>query len=81
MSLWRPLRQWVYQHDQGKCQYCGELVELTSCHCHHGLPLSEGGTNHPSNLKTLCATHHKNRHPFMKSAHERLQDLSLITRT
>lgn len=75
IELWRPLRQFVYQRDSGKCQYCGEPVELTDCHCHHVLELREGGTNHPSNLKTLCKVCHKNRHPFMKSARDRLKEL------
>lgn len=75
VELWHPLRQFVYQRDGGKCQYCGKPVELTDCHCHHTLELSEGGTNHPSNLKTLCRDCHKTRHPFMKSARDRLKEL------
>ncbi len=63
--LWRPLRQFVYERDGGKCQYCGQTTELFRCHCHHTLPLCEGGTNHPSNLKTLCSPCHHKRHPFM----------------
>jgi 5-methylcytosine-specific restriction endonuclease McrA len=72
IDLWRQLRQFVYQRDNGACQYCGESTELFNCHCHHVLELSEGGTNHPSNLKTLCRECHKKRHPFMLSAIERL---------
>lgn len=69
---WLPLKQWVYERDKGHCQYCGEQVEYIKSHCHHVLELSEGGTNHPTNLKTLCVDCHKERHPFMKSAYERL---------
>jgi 5-methylcytosine-specific restriction endonuclease McrA len=69
-DLWRILRQFVYERDGEKCQYCDDQTELFDCHCHHVLPLSEHGTNHPSNLKTSCKPCHKERHPFMKSAKE-----------
>lgn len=73
LDLWRPLRQWVYKRDGGKCCYCGSFVELHKCHCHHVLELSQGGTNHPSNLKTLCVSCHHKRHPHMVSLVERLR--------
>lgn len=72
MDLWRPLRQWVYERDEGTCQYCSETKELFEVHIHHTLELSESGTNHPSNLKTLCRDCHRHRHPFMLSVMERL---------
>lgn len=65
INQWREVRQFVYARDEGKCRYCGMDVELYKCHIHHTLPLSESGTNHPSNLKTLCANCHKIRHPHM----------------
>jgi 5-methylcytosine-specific restriction endonuclease McrA len=64
-DTWIPLKQWVYQRDNGICQYCNLPVEYRKSHCHHVLELSENGTNHPSNLKTLCIKCHKKRHPFM----------------
>lgn len=66
VNEWRVLRQYIYQRDNGTCLYCGEKVELNKCHCHHVLELSQGGTNHPTNLKTLCKKCHENRHPHMK---------------
>jgi 5-methylcytosine-specific restriction endonuclease McrA len=74
-DLWRKVRQHVYERDGGKCRYCGEPTELFECHIHHVLPLSEGGVNHPSNLKTLCKGCHEHRHPFMLSALERLESV------
>jgi 5-methylcytosine-specific restriction endonuclease McrA len=68
---WREIRQFVYERDGGLCQYCGKVVRLDECHIHHVLELSENGSNHPSNLKTLCKDCHKNRHPFMKTAKEK----------
>lgn len=72
LDLWRVLRQYVYERDEGKCRYCGEHTELYDCHCHHVLDLQHGGTNHPSNLKTLCRVCHKKRHPFMLDPLQRI---------
>lgn len=63
---WVKLKQWIYERDKGICHYCQNPVEYHKSHCHHVLELSEGGSNHPSNLKTLCIECHKVRHPFMK---------------
>jgi len=71
IEIWMPLKQYVYQRDKGICQYCDIQFEYKSTHCHHVLELSEGGTNHPTNLKTLCIPCHKDRHPFMKTAKEK----------
>ena len=70
-DLWNRLRQFVYERDKGRCCYCSAPVELFECHIHHVLELSEGGTNHPTNLKTLCCGCHKGRHPFMLTAQEK----------
>jgi 5-methylcytosine-specific restriction endonuclease McrA len=61
--------------DEGICGYCFDVVELHKCHIHHALELSEGGTNHPSNLKVLCVDCHKARHPFMMTARDKLRQL------
>ena len=71
-DLWMPLKQYVYERDGGTCKKCNEPTEYIGTHCHHVLELSEHGTNHPSNLKTLCHRCHKERHPFMKSSIEKL---------
>jgi 5-methylcytosine-specific restriction endonuclease McrA len=73
--LWRMLRQYAYERDGGKCRYCGDVVELNECHIHHILELSQGGTNHPTNLKTSCKKCHKIKHPFMKDARDKLYEL------
>lgn len=75
-SLWRILREYIYQRDGGICQYCYEPTKRKDSHCHHTLPLREnlgGGTNHPTNLKILCRECHKKRHPFMLDPLERLR--------
>jgi len=48
-------------------------VELTDCHIHHALELSQGGTNHPSNLKVSCKDCHKKIHPFMMDARDKMK--------
>ncbi len=75
LDVWLKLKQFVYQRDEGLCQYCKELTRYEDTHCHHVLELSEGGTNHPSNLKTVCKPCHKERHPFMKNASDRLKEM------
>lgn len=76
MELWIPLKQHVYKRDGAICQCgCSQPMEYHKSHCHHALPLSEGGTNHPSNLKTLLIGHHEDRHPFMKSPLARLEQI------
>jgi 5-methylcytosine-specific restriction endonuclease McrA len=72
--LWRLLRQFVYERDGGKCSYCEKLVELFECHVHHVLELNQGGTNHPSNLKVSCRDCHKDKHPFMKDARDKMHE-------
>ena len=64
---WIKLKQYVYERDKGICHYCEQQTDYDSTHCHHILELSEHGTNHPTNLKTLCVECHQGRHPFMKS--------------
>lgn len=66
LELWLPLKQFVYTRDKGVCAYCGKQFAYEDTHCHHGLPLSEYGVNHPTNLKTTCVECHQERHEFMK---------------
>lgn len=73
IDIWLKLKQYVYQRDKGICQYCGNPTPYEDSHCHHILELSENGTNHPSNLKTLCRDCHKIRHPFMLSVRDKLR--------
>jgi hypothetical protein len=56
----------VHQRDQGRCQardgkgeLCGQRRWLQR---HHIQPRSQGGTDRPENLVTLCAFHHRLLH-------------------
>lgn len=48
---------------QFMCEECG--CHAPDGHVHHMVPLSQGGTNHPSNLIFLCVAHHAAKHPHM----------------
>ena len=62
-SDWDRIRTQVLSRDNYKCGNCGSSHNL---HVHHIVPLSKGGTNNLSNLKTLCEDCHKSLHPHMK---------------
>lgn len=64
-SDWDKIRRQVYERDWYQCANCRRRgVEL---HAHHIVPLSMGGTNNLTNLKTLCKDCHEKLHPHMKS--------------
>lgn len=72
MSRKRPSRsqiESVYQRDNYRCQNCGakQVDESVELHAHHIVPLSDGGTNKSSNLKTLCSDCHKAIHTDSKA--------------
>lgn len=51
-SEWSRIRSAVYARDDYTCQYCGERGKKLECD--HVIPLSRGGSNDMSNLKTAC---------------------------
>ena len=64
-SNWDTLRKDIYQHDDYKCQDCGDRggpYGSTELHAHHIVPLSVGGTNEKNNLITVCSSCHSNLH-------------------
>jgi len=60
------IRHQVMLRDRGECQ--GRTPQGNRCGCrqwidiHHVRPISIGGTNDPSNLLTLCRSHHREVH-------------------
>lgn len=58
---WKPLAHRIRVQDDFRCNVCGHANEVL--HVHHIIPLSEGGTNDPSNLVTLCHGCHLHQHP------------------
>jgi len=58
--LWQEIARQVKIRDGWRCQKCGTSKTLD---VHHRRKISEGGTNHPNNLITLCRSCHGNHHP------------------
>ena len=62
-SNWEDIKNRILIRDNNQCGNCGSNYNL---HVHHIVPLSKGGTNKESNLRTLCENCHKKLHPHMK---------------
>ena len=54
------LKAYVLHRDQYKCQQCG--TQKGKLHVHHLIYKSQGGTDEPGNLITLCEKDHKALH-------------------
>jgi len=52
VSRWEQLRSLIFRRDNYTCQYCGS--KALPLHCDHVIPVSRGGSNLESNLKTAC---------------------------
>jgi hypothetical protein len=63
--LWPKVHITILRRDRFTCQDCGrqgrQVVagKLRGLEVHHIIPRSEGGTDHPTNLKTVCIECHK----------------------
>ena len=68
-EIWREIRRAVWQRDGGQCVRCQTPLPLNKCHIDHIVPLSRGGANEMTNLRTLCRGCHvlraDNRHRGM----------------
>lgn len=53
---WQPIKLEIHQANDFVCTYCETDTRTTYPVCDHKIPLSRGGTNHPSNLTTSCPT-------------------------
>jgi uncharacterized membrane protein YccC len=65
---WDARRKSVYRRDDWTCTNCGTKSgphagrKGVPLHAHHEHPLSQGGSNHLSNLTTLCESCHNQEH-------------------
>jgi hypothetical protein len=62
---WDRRRKAVYKRDDYQCQGCGTTGGPrgnTELHCHHRVPISEGGTHDVRNLVTVCKSCHEQIH-------------------
>ena len=56
-EVWQETRKRVWERDSRKCVRCGCPVSLEECHIDH-IQSGKRGTNHMSNLRTLCRRCH-----------------------
>jgi 5-methylcytosine-specific restriction enzyme A len=54
-SAWRALRLRILARDNHRCVLCGAKATDVD----HITPKSQGGTDHPSNLRSLCKRCHR----------------------
>jgi len=68
LEVWRETRLKVLQRDDYRCVRCKEIVTVKTAHVDHIIS-GKRGTNHLSNLRTLCKRCHvlraDNRHRGM----------------
>ena len=55
-------KQYVLARDNHTCQYCKGKSKDSKLQVHHIMPKSQGGSDRPNNLITLCKTHHNQLH-------------------
>lgn len=48
----------IFKRDNYQCQSCRNRLSIHQLSCHHIQPRSEGGSNNPKNLVTLCRPCH-----------------------
>jgi hypothetical protein len=49
----------LYSAQKGKCAVTGKALELNEIHCHHKLPMSQGGTDRYQNLVIIHVLVHR----------------------
>ena len=57
---WRKLRGQILRLDAYRCRMCGQPATEVD----HVLPLADGGTDRPTNCRSLCHDCHVGRHGF-----------------
>ncbi len=55
---WRQIRAGILYRDALTCAICGRGAAEVD----HIVPITEGGTDHPANLRSLCSTCHQQQH-------------------
>ena len=60
---WNIIRRFVLKRDGYKCGNCNDVDKPLDVH--HIVPIQSCGTNHASNLRTLCFDCHALIHPWL----------------
>lgn len=71
----------IRKRDQWLCVLCKNVPRGSELHVHHIIPLAYFGTNHRTNLVTLCLTCHRHQHPdvFIDRIHDIADELPIET--
>lgn len=54
-AIGKKARFEIFERDNFTCQYCGKTPPEVTLHVDHIIPVYEGGTNDPENLRTSCS--------------------------
>jgi len=54
-AAWRGVRLLVLRRDQYRCQIRGPRCTTVATQAAHIVPKSQGGTDHPDNVRAACA--------------------------
>jgi 5-methylcytosine-specific restriction endonuclease McrA len=71
-KYWRAIREQIMIRDRGRCVWveddrlCGRPADVVD----HIIPRSQGGTEAPGNLRSLCRLHDNRRHKEKGGLHE-----------
>lgn len=77
---WERTAKEVLERDNYTCRDCHKPVRRTSLRAvHHIIPLSRGGTNRKSNLKTQCDDCHAKKHPHLQKQPKRVERFKVLT--
>jgi hypothetical protein len=87
-SFWQTIKHDCFKRDNFTCTSCNktrkELSEEKNCnyedkilHCHHIIPIKDGGNNKLENLQTLCGRCHKKEHSRHKNIEKKHKSLGL----
>jgi len=72
------VKHYVLSRDNYTCQYCKGKSKDSRLHVHHIISRSNGGSDRPNNLITLCKTHHDELHAgLIKLTKAKLKNLNL----
>ena len=67
---WPRIARAMKKRDGGCCQKCGKGGRGIELNVHHIVSLSDGGTDDPDNLITLCRDCHSLNHPHMQDTRQ-----------
>lgn len=65
-SGWYAMRWFIFERDEFACQVCGQTAPSARLEVDHLIEVSEGGTDDPANLRTLCFACNRGRNAWFR---------------